>query len=171
MVYKRKHNHHGKTITYAIGDATYPEAEGEGPRVITHVVNDIGKWGSGFVLSINKRWLKPREEYFKWASGYLPSAPPFELGQVQFVQVEPELWVANMIAQHQTIRENASPIRYESLRKCLKTVAEFCIEERAEMVGPRFGSGLARGSWEVIADIVKDEVLSQDIEVTIYDLE
>lgn len=154
-------------ITYLTGDATYPQ--GSGPKVIAHVVNNIGKWGSGFVLALNRRWAQPGQKYFEWATHPSPSVP-FRLGEVQFVQVEPELWVANMVAQHQTIRENSSPIRYESLRKCLRTVTDFCLEERASMHGPRFGSGLARGSWSVIQDLVNDEVVRQGIDVTIYDL-
>lgn len=154
-------------INYVIGDATYPE--GPGPKVIVHCVNNIGKFGSGFVLSLNKRWLRPREEYFKWATDSKPPIP-FELGQVQFVQVEPELWVANLVGQHQTIRENSSPVRYEAIRTGLRTVANFCLEERASLHGPKFGSGLAAGSWPVIADLLEDEVVSQDVEVTIYEL-
>ena len=44
-------------IRYVIGDATAPE--GEGPKVIVHVCNDIGGWGRGFVVALSKRWDKP----------------------------------------------------------------------------------------------------------------
>jgi len=41
------------TINYRHGDATAPKADG--PVVIVHVCNDVGKWGKGFVLAVSKR--------------------------------------------------------------------------------------------------------------------
>ena len=32
-------------------------------KIIVHICNDNGKWGSGFVLAISKRWIKPKDEY------------------------------------------------------------------------------------------------------------
>lgn len=157
----------GIVINYVVGDATYPI--GDGPKVIAHCVNDIGKWGSGFVLAINKRWMKPREEYYNWYLSF-SKANPFVLGNVQFVEVEPELWVANIIGQHQTIRENSSPIRYDALRIGLRKVAVFCLNHRASFHAPRLGSGLAQGSWPIIADIIEDEIVNDGIDATIYDL-
>lgn len=129
-------------INYVVGDATRPQ--GDGPKVIAHCVNNIGRWGSGFVLALNKRWSKPRQKYLEWASGHSVSSMPFTLGQVQFVQVEPELWVANIVGQHQTIRQNPKPIRYEALREGLRTVAQFCLHNKASYHSCRLGSGLAR---------------------------
>lgn len=45
-----------KTIQYLKGDATNPQVEGN--KIITHICNDIGGWGKGFVLAISKRWKK-----------------------------------------------------------------------------------------------------------------
>lgn len=160
-------------INYVIGDATYPI--GDGPKVIAHCVNDIGRFGSGFVLALNKRWQNPRRLYLKWAQAGITISPsgdrvPFELGQVQFVQVEPDLWVANVVGQHQTIRENPSPIRYEALRQGLKTVADFCDLQGASYVSPKLGSGLARGSWNLIEQIIQQEIANRGISVTVYEL-
>ena len=41
-------------IRYVTGDATRPE--GEGPKIIVHICNDIGAWGRGFVLALSKRF-------------------------------------------------------------------------------------------------------------------
>jgi hypothetical protein len=156
-------------LNYVIGDATYPI--GDGPKVIAHCVNDLkpGKWGSGFVLAINKRWMKPREEYIKWSSGRL-AGTRFDLGCVQFVQVEDDLWVANVVGQHQTIRENPSPIRYEALRKGLAGVGEFCISRGASYHSCRLGSGLARGSWPLIEQIIQEEIVNRGVSAIVYDL-
>lgn len=154
-------------INYVIGDATYPI--GAGPKVIAHCVNNIGKFGSGFVLSLNKRWAKPRDKYFEWATHPSPYVP-FELGQVQFVEVEPELWIANIVGQHQTIRENSRPIRYDALKKGLIAVGEFCLHENASFHAPKLGSGLAGGDWPIIADIIEEEIVGREIDATIYEL-
>lgn len=54
-------------IVYVKGDATRPL--GSGPRVIVHCVNDIGKWGSGFVLALDKRWPTVGNRYRSWHRG------------------------------------------------------------------------------------------------------
>ena len=78
-------------INYIIGDATQPV--GEGPKIIVHVCNDIGGWGRGFVTAISKRWAEPEQRYRAWHHG--EETTPFALGEVQFVSVADELWVAN----------------------------------------------------------------------------
>lgn len=40
-------------ILYIKGDATAPI--GSGVKVITHICNDIGGWGKGFVLALSKK--------------------------------------------------------------------------------------------------------------------
>ncbi len=99
------------TIQYLVGDATAPI--GIGSRIIVHVCNDIGGWGAGFVLAISKRWPLPESEYRKWCGNRKESG--FGLGEVQLVQVEAELFVANLIGQHGLRRNGAQPpIRYDA---------------------------------------------------------
>ena len=81
-------------VNYITGDATNPQTNGK--KIIVHVCNDIGGWGKGFVMAISKRWREPEHQYRQW----FKSNDNFSLGQVQFVQVEEELWVANLIGQH-----------------------------------------------------------------------
>ena len=54
-------------IRYVTGDATRPQ--GEGPQIIAHVCNDLGRWGKGFVVAISKRWPQPREQFLAWHEG------------------------------------------------------------------------------------------------------
>jgi len=101
-------------ISYEKGDATAPL--GDGPKVIVHVCNDIGGWGKGFVMAISKRWSKPEQSYREWHKH--GTDVPFALGQVQFVEVEPSLWVANVIGQHGMHPVGGvPPIRYEAVRE------------------------------------------------------
>lgn len=46
-------------IEYIKADATLPQSEGT--IIITHICNDIGGWGKGFVLALSKRWKAPEE--------------------------------------------------------------------------------------------------------------
>ena len=82
-------------INYLTGDATAPQ--GSGPKIIVHVCNDVGGWGKGFVVAVSRRWKEPEKQYRAWKKD--PSDQPFELGEVQFVQVEDDIWVANLIGQ------------------------------------------------------------------------
>jgi O-acetyl-ADP-ribose deacetylase (regulator of RNase III) len=155
------------TIRYIRGDATQPQAQGN--RIIAHVCNDLGGWGKGFVVALSKRWEGPAAAYRAWHRGR--SANDFGLGAVQLVQVEPDVWVANMVAQHGMKPDSQGPpIRYEAVRSCLKKLAGEARKLGASVHMPRIGCGLAGGRWEEIEPIILDELVSQGVEVTVYDL-
>jgi O-acetyl-ADP-ribose deacetylase (regulator of RNase III) len=155
-------------ILYTTGDATSPL--GDGPKIIVHCCNDIGRWGKGFVMALSKRWKEPEESYRAWHAE--PGDTPFELGQVQFVEVEDELFVANMIGQHGIRRSGSKPpIRYDAIEQGLKRVADFASERKASVHMPRIGCGLAGGKWEKIEPLIKRTLVAADVEVTVYDFE
>lgn len=152
-------------IQYVVGDATAPI--GGGQKVIVHVCNDIGAWGAGFVMALSKKWKEPESRYRSWYR----SKVGFFLGAVQYVQVEPELFVANMIGQQGIYSRNgAVPVRYPAIQRGLSQIANWCRANGASFHAPRFGAGLAGGDWSVIEDIIKQEICLHDIPVTIYDL-
>lgn len=110
-------------ITYIKGDATHPV--GDGNKIIVHICNDVGAWGAGFVVALSARWDAPEIQYRDWHHG-IPSQP-FELGQVQLVRTEADVWVANCLAQHELgARCGVPPIRYDALKDCLCRVADIC---------------------------------------------
>lgn len=151
-------------VTYIIGDATDPRSSG--PKIIAHVCNDIGGWGRGFVLAVSQRWKLPETEYRAWAAG---QRKLFYLSAVQFVNVEPNLWVANMIAQHDIVTTHGiPPIRYDALRDALKKVKTFAAQIGASVHLPRIGCGLAGGTWDMVRPIIENEL--EGLKVYIYDL-
>lgn len=155
------------SIRYIRGDATQPQAKGN--RIIAHVCNDLGGWGKGFVLAISKRWPGPESSYRAWHRDR--SKNDFGLGAVQVIQVETYVWVANMVAQRgMKTGSNGPPIRYEAVRASLRKLTAEANELEASVHMPRIGCGLAGGNWEEIEPIVLDELTSQGVEVTIYDL-
>lgn len=153
------------TITYLKGDATKPI--GDGPKVLAHIVNDEGKWGAGFVLSISKRWPEVEKRYRHWAGG--EKLPVFELGRTQIIVIRDNFYVANMVAQKGIrSKENPTPIRYEALRACFKRITQMFNEEM-EIHMPRIGCGLAGGTWDKIEPIIQEELVSKGYNVFVYD--
>lgn len=148
-------------INYVIGDATQPQ--GTGNKIIVHVCNDIGAWGAGFVLAISKRWSEPEAAYRKAASRGLT------LGEVQYVRVEDDIFVGNMVAQ-QGIgydSDGRPPIRYYELSKCLMDVNTMALASKSTVHMPRIGCGLAGGKWEDVLALLE---ITLTVDVTVYDL-
>lgn len=157
------------TINYVNGDATKPI--GEGNKIVAHICNDIGGWGSGFVVAVSRRWraygFSPEAAYRAWYA----SKKDFALGEIQLVQVDPETWVANMIAQHRVhFDENGNPpIRYAHLNDCLHKLAIKAKELSASVHMPRIGCGLAGGLWGQVEPLIVHNLIEQKIPVTVYD--
>lgn len=160
-------------IKYVKGDATRPE--GEGNKLVIHIVNDVGRFGSGFALAVLKRYPKVREAYI---SGFdldvlehTSGKNDLKLGDVQFVKVADDLWFANMVGQHGVIGPtNPMPIQYDAVRECLRKVCEFATANSMKIFAPKFGSGLAGGKWIVIEKLIQDELTSKNLDITIYEL-
>jgi O-acetyl-ADP-ribose deacetylase (regulator of RNase III) len=131
-------------IIYLKGDARQPI--GDGIKIIVHICNDIGGWGKGFVLAISSKWISPERQYREWFN----SGNNFRLGEVGIVNVETEIWVANIIGQTGIKRKKTGlpPIRYEAVESALEIVADFSIDIGASVHMPRIGCGLAGGNWE-----------------------
>lgn len=158
-------------IKYEIGDATNPV--GDGPKILPHCVNDIGLWGSGYVVALSRRWPQPETQYRYWFTTTKQSYSSFRLGETQFVQVgsKPDVVVANMIAQHGIkSRTNPKPVQYDALRKCLERVAIEALELRASIHMPRICSDRAGGSWSEVEPIIRESLCGKGISVFVYDL-
>lgn len=150
-------------IIYLKGDATQPVPTDGGPAIICHICNDLGAWGAGFVLALSRKWQLPEASYRRISN--------YTLGTVDIVQVEPNTYVANMIAQHGTgfTPEGIAPIRYAALEKCLDMVNIIAKGMHASIHMPRIGCGLAGGNWMEIEKII-NETIDEDTIVYVYDL-
>ena len=157
------------SIVYLKGDATQPVTR---PGIIAHVCNDAGGWGKGFVLAISARWDAPEFAYRKWhRQGTKPNSPtPFRLGLNQLVQVEPDLYVMNMVAQHlyYDAVTNPVPISYTALEECLQSLFVTATEQNLSVHMPTIGGGLARGNWKLIEGLIQK--LKGNVSVTVYQL-
>lgn len=153
-------------IHYLVGDATAPQVDGQ--KIIAHACNDINAWGSGFVMALSRRWAAPELSY----RGWYDAGEGFQLGAVQFVPVEEDLSVANMIAQHgiRMSGQDQPPIRYQALEQCLWLVASRAAESGASVHMPRIGCGLAGGSWAEVEPIIRRCLTDSGVPVYVYDL-
>ena len=126
-------------IEYVRGDATAPQ--GKGVKLIAHVCNDLGGWGKGFVLAISRRWPEPEAAYRRWHRER--AGNDFGLGAVQYVQVAPYLWVANMVGQRgMRTGSKGVPVRYEAIDTALGVAGR---EGRASWRRPSICRGSAAG--------------------------
>jgi O-acetyl-ADP-ribose deacetylase (regulator of RNase III) len=147
-------------LTYLIGDATEPIKT---PAIIMHCCNDIGAWGAGFVLALSKKWKEPEREYYNWFR-----RRDLNLGEVDFVSVEEDISVANIIGQHGIGYESGrSPIRYDALRTGIHEVFKYALREKMTVHAPKLGAGLAGGDWRVIEYIIMEEMT---VDTFIYSL-
>lgn len=176
-------------IRYLKGDATSPQAKGT--KFIVHICNTEGKWGAGFVMAVSRRWPITRDLFLRWYNGKLRKIEcfghvecsfqsKFALGAVQFVHVQRDVVVCNMVAQ-KGIKTGSSgpPIRYDALKRCLTEVANevrsysgtvrgYGIERSVSIHMPRIGCGLAGGKWELVEPLARDAFAGLD--VCVYDL-
>ncbi|MET9672162.1 macro domain-containing protein [Streptomyces sp. NPDC006482] len=156
-------------ITYVQGDATAPL--GEGVRIIAHVCNDAGGWGRGFVIAVTRRWPEPEKAFRQWHRDR--EGNDFGLGAAQFVRVEDEVWVANLVGQHgiRTVRNTAVPVRYGAIDAALGLLADKAAELGASVHMPRIGCGLAGGTWDEVEPLVVRRLVDRGIPVTVYDFD
>ena len=156
------------SINYVTGDATFPI--GTGRKLVIHVCNNIGGWGSGFVLAVSKRWKEPEILYRNWHDNARSDGKQLPLGEVQFVEVTDGIVIGNMIGQHLTHWiDGIPPIRYDALSDALLLVSQYALKHGCSVHGPRFGSALAGGDWNRIEALIEKHICSRDIPVTIYD--
>jgi O-acetyl-ADP-ribose deacetylase (regulator of RNase III) len=137
--------------------------------MIIHIVNNCGKWGKGFVLSLSKFFPITKDSYLSWfKSG-------FNMGDVQFLSVDDEnrIFVANMLAQNgikKSVKDSKKYICYESLENCLSEVSDFALKERLVVQLPMIGAGLGGGDWDTIFSIIIKKLSYNKIRCHIFKL-
>lgn len=160
-------------IRYVVGDATRPE--GNGPKVIVHVCNNIGAWGAGFVKALSARWPEPERQYRQWMASI-----PVEVSRLRvlgawrsvLVEENPRIWVVNLIGQEGIGRSVSGipPVRYDAIERGLKSIGVHYEGLGISVHMPRIGCGLAGGKWEEIEPIIQRTLVARGIPVTVYDL-
>jgi O-acetyl-ADP-ribose deacetylase (regulator of RNase III) len=173
-------------LEYVVGNAVEPRNL---RTIIAQGNNNIGAWGSGFVLAINQLSPLPRLAYLDWAKekGFycrpdtcVPTNVvlrkkqfvPFELGEIQLVPVTDDLYVANMITQKSCGPfDHLIPFRYDSAQECFYRLYLAATTLKFDHVTmPRIGCGLAGGEWIKVEALINLELVKRGISVDVYDL-
>lgn len=154
-------------IRYVTGDATALAVDG--PVVLAHCVNSVGRWGAGFVLAVSARWPHVKADYLDWWRDR--GRGDFALGATRHVAVGPGRWVANMVGQRGIAGPgNPKPIDYGALEQCLTAVAVHALRYAAVVHMPRVGCGLAGGRWADVEPLVDRCLCTAGVRVTVFDL-
>lgn len=153
-------------IKYLVGDATKPISASP-YTFILHVCNDVGAWGKGFTRSLDLLSSRPRVSY----RDAIKQTKPRSLGCWSLCKVNPELFVANMIAQRGLpTRAQRVVIDYPALEKCLEAVAKVAADWDASCHMPRIGCGIAGGDWHTVEAIIERTLCAAGVPVYVYDL-
>ena len=133
--------------------------------------------GSGVAYSLYKKWPVVKREYHEWGNSQyyntldgLNTNTQWVLGQVQFLQVELKVFIANMLGQREpggiTIDgEFLVPIRWDCVKEAMLRVRKFSKEHDCEIVCPYFGCERAGGKEEDLLELIGE--LWADIDVTL----
>ncbi|MFZ0496848.1 MAG: ImmA/IrrE family metallo-endopeptidase, partial [Methylocella sp.] len=141
---------------------------GTAPKIICQLVNDQARtWGGGVARSAAQKYPAAQQEFTRWIMS-LPKRD--RLGQVHFVSVGNNTYIASLVAQEGYGASNAPRIRYAPLERCFRTVAEFARDHGSAVNLPRIGAGQSGGSWDTVEEIIRDTLIAKGVRVTIYDL-
>lgn len=154
-------------IVYLQGDALQPR--GSDKKIIAHVVNNqTQNWGGGgFASALKKKWPSAQEAYKDWLC---EDRSRIRLGHVHTNQVDAGVEVASLIAQHGFGPSSIPRIRYEPLDYCLAQLATHALQTKASVHMPRIGAGLAGGDWSIIEELIRSNLISRGITVSVYSL-
>lgn len=162
-----------KYLMYVYGDVREPiKIEGVTSNYIIHCCNAIGGFGSGVAHALLTKWPEVREHYL---SHYKLNKDNNFLGSIDPVFVDKGLAVVNMIGQQGIGPEpdGKPPIRYDALREAINRVCEFAKgfgDGFAIHVPYYMGCDRAMGEWEVVHQILLDELVAKDVPVIVYDI-
>jgi O-acetyl-ADP-ribose deacetylase (regulator of RNase III) len=128
-------------MEYIKGDIT-----NETSGLIIQGVNCMGVMGSGVALAIKTKWPIVYKEYLKHQQGREA------LGKVQFVPIEPGLYIGNCWTQEFFGNDGKIYADRGALRCCLFQALAFCETHGLELKTPKIAAGLAGLDWD--ADVV-----------------
>ncbi len=154
-------------ITEVTGNALQPH--GTGQRIIAHVVPDTHRlWGGGgFAAQVRRNhpsvWTK-----FKSETTDLRKVP--RLGETYTGTISDEVTVVHMVAQRGIGPSPTQRLQYAALSQCLKEVGSIARKRAATVHMPRIGTGHGGAAWDVVRELVIQELVDEGVPTTVYDL-
>ena len=146
-------------IQYLEGDALWPSTPGH--KIVAFVVNDKAKkWGGGFALEVRRTWPHVQDSFEREGD--------LDLGSIHVTEASDDITAVAMVAQH-GYRPGPRPgIRYPALNTSLARPGEVALDRRASIHMPRIGAGQAGGDWDIIKELIEDNIIQRGISTTVY---
>ena len=120
-------------------------------EIIAHQCNCLGYMGAGVALAIRNRYPKAYEQYKIY--GHKTGNGTLQLGMVQLVQINPSLFVANLMAQFSISRQQRMT-DYDALATCIEKLPD----NRGDVWFPfKMGCGNAGGDWAIVSKIIENK--------------
>ena len=143
-------------INYVEKDITTSDA-----TLIIHQVHCQRAMNGGVAKAIKTKWSKVYDDYM--------SIQEQTLGDVQFIKVEAEKYVANMFAQDKYGYNGYRYTSYDALDSCLRKVAEYCKNNMIDKIALPMFMSCDRGgaSWRIVLAMIEDAFFTNDIEIEI----
>jgi len=142
---------------------------GNSKKIICHCCNDLGAMGSGVARALFLKWPNVRSEYVN----FFKKQENNNLGDVQYINVEKDIVVCNMIGQHDIVKnqDGGPPVRYWAIRQAFESIRNYFKNNDYDIHIPYLmGCDLARGRWEEVEKIIEDCFSKHDVQVYVYDL-
>lgn len=136
--------------------------------IILQQVNAQGVMGSGIARDIRSRWPKVWDVYSNIVTSGSVGHTAHHMGMAIPVEVEPNLFVVNLVGQQFYGKMQQRYTSYDALDDALKKVAELNKNDRLPIHHPLIGCGLGRGNWTVVSALIE---LHLGTETTLWTLE
>lgn len=145
-------------VEYKTGDL-FEHMPETGIVYIAHVVNQAGRFGSGFAKQLAARYPEVVDMY-RSDIGHMSLGSIFPTA----VHREPknrgrDLLVMHMVAMRDVYHStrNPTPLHMRALHLCLRRLSHYT-HRSVTIVMPMIGAGLARGNWPEINALIKQEL-------------
>ena len=149
------------------GDALAPR--GGGQKVIAHVVpNTNALWGGrGFAAAVRKRF-PGSYAVFREKTADVNRLPA--LGEVVAVAIDGETTIVHMVAQRGFGPSMTTRLSYAALSECLSRLGEIAKSTHATVHLPRVGTGHGGADWNVVRELLTEELVGKGIRTMVYTL-
>ena len=164
-----------------VGNILTPVDPRENMVIVCHQVNCFGAMGVGLAKEIKQKYPNVYDAYFREClrlknirenSSRNRNQKP-GLGNVLFCPVASDGFViANLFSQYRWGTEKRQT-DYDALRSCLRKVYEYSQMNKTPLtvrIPYKLGCGYGGGNWDVVQDIIREELEETGVNVEIWRL-
>ncbi|NJO61083.1 MAG: hypothetical protein HC836_23315 [Richelia sp. RM2_1_2] len=122
--------------------------------IIAHGCNAQGVMNRGVARAIRKKWPTAYNAY----CFHYEMTQTLQLGEVIWCKTDGKL-IANCITQEKYGCAGAQYTNYLAVRKCMQKINKIAIRDLGVAM-PLIGAGLGGGDWDIIAQIIEEEIIN-----------